>query len=124
MNSVIAFLLAQAGAGSGFATIGIFALFVIVFYFLLIRPNQKQRKQHDALVRALKKGDTVMTAGGIFGRVTQLKEDYVLLEIAKKTEIKVARSSISRREEGAAGQGKQGRQTEAPEAEPEESGEA
>ncbi len=117
MILTIAYLLAQASASSGIATLVIFALFIVVFYFLLIRPSQKQKKQHDALVQALEKGDTVVTAGGIFGRITQIKEDYVLLEIARKTEIKVARSSISRREEGRA---KESRQE--PEAEPEEDG--
>ncbi len=121
MSSAIAFLLAQTDATGGFATLAIFVLFIVVFYFLLIRPSQKQRKQHDALVQTLKKGETVVTAGGIFGKITQVKEDYVLLEIAKKTEIMVARSSISRREEGG---GKEGKRPPDQEAEPEENGEA
>ncbi len=93
-------VLAQSSSGlsSGVLTMGIFVLFIIVFYLLLIRPSQKQRKEHDRLVQDLNKGDTVMTAGGIYGTIKQVKDDYVILEIAKKTEIKVSRGSISRRE--------------------------
>ena len=101
-------VVAQTGSGSdalggGLMTMGIFVLFIAVFYFLLIRPSQKQRKEHDRLVQDLNKGDAVTTAGGIHGTITQVKEDYVMLEIAKKTEVKVSRSSIARRETEAKG---------------------
>ena len=71
-------------------------LFIGIFYFLLIRPGQKQRKQHDQLVSAVKKGDEIMTAGGLYGTVTQVKEDYVMVELGKKNEVKLSRNSIAR----------------------------
>ncbi len=94
------YVLAQSSSGlsGGILTMGIFVLFIIVFYLLLIRPSQKQRKEHDRLVQDLNKGDTVVTAGGIYGTIKQVKDDYVTLEIARKTEVKLSRGSISRRE--------------------------
>jgi len=83
--------------GGGTTTMIIYiAAFVGIFYFLLIRPGQKQKKAHQELVESLKKGDEVMTSGGIFGVITQVKEDYVMVEIAKKTEVKLSRNSIAR----------------------------
>jgi preprotein translocase subunit YajC len=101
------FILAQDDTGGGDGGGGLSAgnytliiyivLFIGIFYFLLIRPGQKQRKQHQELVEAVRKGDEVMTAGGIYGTVTQLKDEYLMVEIAKKTEIKVSRNSIAKR---------------------------
>jgi preprotein translocase subunit YajC len=91
------FLIAQAGGGSAsYMTFIIIAVFIAIFYFLLIRPGQKQRKAHQALVEAVKKGDEVMTAGGIYGTVSRVGADFVIIEIASKTEIKVAKGSIAR----------------------------
>ncbi len=95
------FLLGQnsgSGVSGGFTTLAIFIVFIVVLYFALIRPTQKQRKQHDQLVRSINKGDTVMTAGGIYGTVTKVKDDYIMLEIARKTEVKLSRGSIAKRE--------------------------
>ena len=85
----------SSGPGSYMLVIYI-VLFVGIFYFLLIRPGQKQRKQHEQLVSGVSKGDEIMTAGGIYGIVTQVKDDYVTVEIAKKTEVKLSRNSIAR----------------------------
>lgn len=65
------------------------------FYFLLIRPQQKKQKQHAELVAAISTGDEVMTAGGILGRVTGVSEQWAIVEIAKDTEIKIQKASIS-----------------------------
>lgn len=73
-------------------------LFLIfgVFYFLLIRPQQKKLEEHNVLIKALKKGDKVITGGGIVGTVTSLAGDeYVMVEIAQGVQVKVSRSSIS-----------------------------
>jgi preprotein translocase subunit YajC len=86
---------ASGGAGSYMLFIYV-ALFVGVFYFLLIRPGQKQRKQHEQLVSSISKGDEIMTAGGIYGTITKVKDDYVMVEIAGKTEVKLSRNSIAR----------------------------
>lgn len=71
-------------------------LMVAIFYFMLYRPQKKQQKERDSLLNNLKKGQKIVTAGGIFGTINALEEETVLLQIAEKTEIKVARSSIAR----------------------------
>lgn len=65
-----------------------------IFYFLLIRPQQKRAKQHKQLIEALKIGDQVVTAGGIHGKVAALQDTVVTLEIATGVKIKVNRSSV------------------------------
>ena len=70
------------------------AIFV-VFYFLLIRPQQKKAKEARAMLEALQKGDEVVTAGGLLGRISKLGEQYVTVEIAPNTEITVQRAAIS-----------------------------
>ena len=85
------------GGGSGsqmWSFLPIILIFVI-FYFLLIRPQQKQRKEHQSLLSSLKVGDNVLTTGGIYGRVTGLKDDKVTLEISDKVRVKVNRSNIA-----------------------------
>jgi preprotein translocase subunit YajC len=70
------------------------AIFV-VFYFLLIRPQQKKAKEAKAMLDALQKGDEVVTAGGLLGRITALTDQYVTVEVAENTEIIVQRGAIS-----------------------------
>ena len=70
------------------------AIFV-VFYFLLIRPQQKKAKEGKAMLEALQKGDEVVTAGGVLGRIAKLGDQYVTVEIAANTEITVQRGAIS-----------------------------
>jgi preprotein translocase subunit YajC len=78
MTSIGAFLLLQAGGGSApspLFQLGIqFALILAIFYFLMIRPQQKQRKQHEAALRNLQRGDDIVTTGGIVGQVIHIKE--------------------------------------------------
>jgi preprotein translocase subunit YajC len=71
--------------------IGIF----VVFYFLLIRPQQKRAKEQKAMIEALQKGDECVTAGGIVGKVTKLDENYVTLQVAGGTEISFQRNAIT-----------------------------
>jgi len=102
--SSLFFLIAQEGDGGGDTSSGAgsymlfiyIGLFIAIFYFLLIRPGQKQRKQHDQLVNAVKEGDEIMTAGGLYGTVTQVKESYVMIELGKKNVAKLSRNSIAR----------------------------
>jgi preprotein translocase subunit YajC len=70
------------------------AIFV-VFYFLLIRPQQKKAKEARAMLDALQKGDEVLTAGGILGRISRITDQYVTVEIAPSTEITVQRAAVS-----------------------------
>lgn len=99
MNWLIAEAYAQAPAGappqgSPYMTLIMMAVLFAVFYFLLIRPQAKRAKEHKAMVAGLAKGDEVVTVGGVLGRITQLNDNYVTLEIADKVEIKVQRSSV------------------------------
>ena len=70
------------------------AIFV-VFYFLLIRPQQKRAKETKAMLEALQKGDEVITAGGIVGRISKLTDQYAAVEIAPNVEISVQRAAIA-----------------------------
>ena len=70
-------------------------LIFVVFYFLLIRPQQKQRKEHQGLLANLKVGDNVLTSGGIYGRITGIKDDKVTVEISDKVRVKVNRGNIA-----------------------------
>jgi preprotein translocase subunit YajC len=70
------------------------AIFV-VFYFLLIRPQQKRAKETKAMLEALQKGDEVVTAGGMLGRIAKLTDQYVTVEVAPNTEITVQRQAVA-----------------------------
>ncbi|HLS82213.1 MAG TPA: preprotein translocase subunit YajC [Steroidobacter sp.] len=70
-------------------------LIFVVFYFLLIRPQTKRAKEHRAMVAALEVGAEVVTSGGILGRVTELTEQYLTVEIADGVQVKVQRHTIS-----------------------------
>jgi preprotein translocase subunit YajC len=86
------------GAGGTGGSLGAFVPLILmfaIFYFLLIRPQQKKAKQHKQLLAALKKGDRVVSSGGLHGVVTGLTEDIVTMEIAPKIRVKVSRGSIS-----------------------------
>lgn len=85
---------AIGGGAGGFASFIPLILIFVVFYFLLIRPQQKQAKQHQAFLNDLKKGNKVMTKGGIHGTITALTDTVVTLEIAKDVAIKVSRDAI------------------------------
>ena len=67
----------------------------VVFYFLLIRPQQKKQREHQAMVKNLKKGDRIVTSGGIIGTVHTLQDDYLVLRVGDQdTKIEVLRSAI------------------------------
>ena len=81
--------------GSGAAIIIWIMVFFGIFYFLAIRPQRRQRQAHSQMVTMLKKGDEVVTIGGIFGTVTRIGDDWVELEIAKRTKARFLKRSIS-----------------------------
>jgi preprotein translocase subunit YajC len=87
------FDLAKAGAAGG-QIIPLVFMFAI-FYFLLIRPQQKKAKEHKALLESMKKGDNVITAGGVHGKVTAVDNDIVTLEVANNVNVKITKSYIS-----------------------------
>jgi preprotein translocase subunit YajC len=70
-------------------------LLVAIFYFLIIRPQRRQQKKHQALMQELKRGDKVITTGGIYGVVEKLNEDSVILKIESGATIRIARTSIA-----------------------------
>lgn len=78
-----------------------------VFYFILIRPAQKQQKQKEAMLAALKKGDRVVTSGGIYGTIASVEDQSVHLRIADNVKIRVARSAIGGLVDGDGGQTKE-----------------
>jgi len=85
-----------AGGGDVFVSLMPLVLIFIVFYFLLIRPQQQKMKQHKAMLEALKKGDQVLTGGGILGKVTRIDPDgMVMVEIAQGVQVKVVKGTIS-----------------------------
>lgn len=87
-----------AAAPAGMAGLAQFVpliLIFIVFYFLLIRPQQKKAKEHQNYLSNLKKGDKVITGGGIYGQIAGITDNVVTLEIADNVRIKVSRSSIA-----------------------------
>ncbi len=86
---------ASAGMDGGFASLIPLLLIMVIFYFLLIRPQQKKLKEHRNLVDALQKGDKVLTGGGVFGKVTEVKDDTVKVEIADGVVIKVRRDTVA-----------------------------
>jgi len=88
----------QAGggaAGGGMQMIIFMGLFFVVFYFLLIRPQNKRAKEHRAMLAALAVGNEVVTSGGILGKVTEVTESFVSIEIASGVVIKVQRNQVS-----------------------------
>lgn len=88
---------AQAASGSDATGIMGFLPIILMFvllYFLMIRPQMKRAKEQKAMVEALQKGDEVVAAGGLVGRITKLTDQYVTLEIAPNTEIVVQRGAV------------------------------
>ena len=68
---------------------------IVIFYFLLIRPQQKRAKEHRKLVEALGKGDEIVTNGGMLGKIVDMSEQYLTVEIANNVQVKVQRHAIT-----------------------------
>jgi preprotein translocase subunit YajC len=83
------------GGGGGAVTFIPLILMFAIFYFLLIRPQQRKQKMHRQMLASLKKGDTVITNGGLYGKITGLTDTYVTLEIADRVRVKVGRNFIT-----------------------------
>jgi preprotein translocase subunit YajC len=84
-----------AGGMAAFQQVIPLVFMFAIFYFLLIRPQQKKAKEHKALLEAIKKGDNVITAGGVHGKVTSVDDSIVTLEIATGVNIKIIKSYIA-----------------------------
>jgi preprotein translocase subunit YajC len=85
----------QGGAGAGLMGLLPFVLIFVIFYFLIIRPQQQRQKKHQAMLNAVKKGDRVLTSGGLFADVINVKDDKVVAEIAKGIKVEIAKQAIS-----------------------------
>jgi preprotein translocase subunit YajC len=81
--------------GGGAAIIIWILVFFGIFYFLAIRPQRRQKQQHSQMVQMLKRGDEVVTIGGMFGTVTKIGDDWVELEIAKRTKVRYLKRAVS-----------------------------
>jgi preprotein translocase subunit YajC len=94
---------AQAATGSGgalgfgdvIAQFGVFIPIIAIFYFLIIRPQQQRLKTHQALIANVRRGDVVVTSGGIVGKIIKVVDDEVLVEIAENVRIRVVKSTIA-----------------------------
>lgn len=91
------FLAQAAGSGTSAVMMNVLPLLLIfaVFYFLLIRPQQRRMKDHQAKIAAASRGDTVVTAGGVVGKITKIDDDYAEVEVASGVKVKVVRSTLS-----------------------------
>jgi len=70
-------------------------ILIAIFYFMLIRPQQKRAKEHQQLIESLKKGDEVVTSGGVLGRITEVGENFIQVEVAENLQLKVQKQAIS-----------------------------
>lgn len=90
---------AQAAGGAGgsaaFAQFIPLILIFVIMYFLMIRPQQKRAKQHREMVSALQKGDQIITQGGIFGKVTSVRDDELEVEIAQGVKVRIVRATVT-----------------------------
>ena len=108
MINSIAYAMSQGGEGAtsgagSWMSFAPFILIFVVFYFLLIRPQQKKQKEHREMIGSLQKGDQIITNGGLHGRITGYDDTTLTVEIADKVRVKVARASVG----GKAGSGQQ-----------------
>jgi len=87
-------ILAQAAPGGGFGQIIFLVLMFAAMYFLMIAPQRKKQKEHAKMLESLGSGDEVVTAGGIYGEITNKKDDRFVIRIAEGTKIEVGKSFI------------------------------
>lgn len=99
---VMSALLVQSGpvGTNPLSTVMLFGGLFAIFYFLLIRPQKKQQKAHDQMVKSLTKGDEIVTAGGVIGNVIHLTEDRITIKTAGDTRLEIDRAKIGRRLSG------------------------
>lgn len=86
---------ATSGAAGGISQIAILVVFVAVFYFLLIRPQQKRMKDQQAMLSRLAVGDEIVTTGGLLGRIVELGDPFLTLEVADGVRVKLQKSQVS-----------------------------
>ncbi|MCO7246422.1 preprotein translocase subunit YajC [Halomonas sp. Mc5H-6] len=85
----------EGAAGGGIAQIVMLVGFVLIFYFLLWRPQAKRAKQHKQLISNLDKGDEIVIGGGMVGRITKVSDEFLTMEIAEGTEVNVQKNAVA-----------------------------
>ncbi len=85
---------AAAGGDAGFMGLLPIVLMFVLLYFLMIRPQMKRAKEQKQMIEALQKGDEVITSGGVVGRISEMGDAYVTLEVAPNTELSVQRAAV------------------------------
>jgi preprotein translocase subunit YajC len=85
-----------AGGGSILPTVIMVALFFVFMYFMIIRPQMRRQKEHRRLLESLEKGSEIVTSGGIAGRIRQVGENFLVVEVSDGVEIRVQKSSVTR----------------------------
>ncbi|MFW5947289.1 MAG: preprotein translocase subunit YajC [Gemmatimonadota bacterium] len=95
-NTLLLVASPEGGQGSLMPMIIMWGAIIAIFYFLLIRPQKKAQERHQQMVAGLKKGDEVMTDGGVIGQVIHLKEDRITVKTANDTRLEVARGKIAK----------------------------
>jgi preprotein translocase subunit YajC len=95
-NAALAILMApREGGGAGIIFMVQMVLIFVIFYFLLIRPNAKERQRHEQMLKALKKGDEIITNGGIIGTVVHVEENRLTVKTGENTRVTVDRGRIA-----------------------------
>lgn len=128
MNLLVASVSLVAAASDSYMSIILIVGLIVIFYFMLIRPQQKRMRQQMELMKSLRAGDDVMTSSGIYGIISEVEEDTVLMEVAEDVEIRVAKSAIAKvftvreepEEEEPGEEESEGEEEKAPESPPEE----
>ncbi len=94
---ILYLLQAQPAAPNPMGTVFMFGAIFLIFYFLLIRPQRKQQKAHDEMVKALTRGDEIVTLGGIIGKIIHLTDDRVTIKTAEDTRLEIERAKVGRK---------------------------
>jgi preprotein translocase subunit YajC len=101
LDKIVNFFIPPASAAatavpqeSGFSSIFLLTGFIIIFYFMLWRPQSKRAKEHRTLISGLGKGDEVVTGGGLVGKIVKINDDFVVLAIAEEVEIMIQKPAI------------------------------
>ena len=99
MNSLLILMAPPAGGDAGgggmMSTLIFFALIFVIFYFMILRPQQKRAKERQKMLDAVKKGDKIVTSGGVHGKIVNVDEKTILLDVGDNVKLKVDRSAIN-----------------------------
>ena len=90
-----AYAQSAGAAGGGLEMLLMMGVFFAIMYFMIIRPQQKRAKEHKNMLEALGKGDEVVTGGGLLGKITNIGDNFIEMEIANNTQVKVQRQAIA-----------------------------